>query len=115
MGSVLKSWRVGDYFRQLSTVVIGVLITFWGSDLVTQHARQREIRSLMQLIVQELQTNRKELQSIQSEIADDVRMSRLLQQAALNLDAIAPDTLRRYGTFFSSMTSMAVSAMRWKC
>ena len=30
--NVLKSWELGDYFRQFSIVAAGIIVTFWGSD-----------------------------------------------------------------------------------
>ena len=46
----IKSWRIGDYFRQFSIVPAGIIVTFWGIDRITEHARQKEVRATMQLI-----------------------------------------------------------------
>ncbi len=108
MKEVLKSWRLSDYFRQLSTVVIGVLITFWGSDLVSQHARQNEIRSVMQLIAQELQDNQETLQIVSSNIRNDIRMSQILLKENFNLDAIPADTISKYNRLFTSTSTLYV-------
>ena len=39
--STIKGWRLGDYFRQFSIVAAGIIVTFWGSDKVTEHSRQK--------------------------------------------------------------------------
>ena len=39
--------RQGDYIRQTSIVVIGVLITFAGSELVTQNSEKKDIQATM--------------------------------------------------------------------
>lgn len=41
--STIKGWRLGDYFRQFSIVAAGIIVTFWGSDKVTEHSRQKEV------------------------------------------------------------------------
>ncbi len=38
----IKSWRIGDYFRQFSIVAAGIIVTFWGNDRITENARQRK-------------------------------------------------------------------------
>lgn len=107
---ILLSWRIGDYLRQFSIVAAGVIVTFWGSDLISQHATQKEIRSVMLLIVQELQANQAELRQIKADIDGDVRMSLLLREADLNLDRIPVDTVSKYQAFFSSTSDMIVTA-----
>lgn len=41
--NVLKSWELGDYFRQFSIVAAGIIVTFWGSDKIAEHSRQKEV------------------------------------------------------------------------
>lgn len=57
--TTVKDWQVGDYIRQTSIVVIGVLITFVGSELVTQNSEKKDIQATMSLIRDELKSNRK--------------------------------------------------------
>lgn len=56
--TTVKDWQVGDYIRQTSIVVIGVLITFVGSELVTQNSEKKDIQATMSLIRDELKSNR---------------------------------------------------------
>ena len=56
--TTVKGWQVGDYIRQTSIVVIGVLITFVGSELVTQNSEKKDIQATMSLIRDELKSNR---------------------------------------------------------
>ena len=62
--TTVKSWRVGDYIRQFSIVVAGIIVTFLGSDLITEHTRQKEVRATMLLVAEELEYNRGELHRI---------------------------------------------------
>lgn len=64
--STIKGWRLGDYFRQFSIVAAGIIVTFWGSDKLTAHARQKEVQSVMQLVADELKSNRKSLMGVKS-------------------------------------------------
>ena len=41
--STIKGWRLGDYFRQFSIVAAGIIVTFWGSDKVTEHRDRKSV------------------------------------------------------------------------
>ena len=75
--TTVKGWQVGDYIRQTSIVVIGVLITFAGSELVTQNSEKKDIQAPC-LIRDELKSNRENYESIVSEFREDERLSSLL-------------------------------------
>lgn len=38
------SWSAGDYFKQLSVVIIGIVVTFSGSGLLDRIKIRRQIR-----------------------------------------------------------------------
>ena len=73
----IKSWRIGDYFRQFSIVAAGIIVTFWGNDRITENARQKEVRATMQLITEELEYNKQELRNIKHLLDIDIHMSLL--------------------------------------
>ena len=68
----IKSWRIGDYFRQFSIVAAGIIVTFWGNDRITENARQKEVRATMQLVTEELEYNRQELRNIKHLLDIDI-------------------------------------------
>ncbi len=105
--TVVKGWRMGDYLRQLSIVVVGIVISFWGSDLITDHVHQKEVRSTMQLVIEELRRNRDELKMYKQCITVDIRFSCLLTKCNLDLDKIPQDTLVRYDGFSSNLFSLS--------
>ena len=76
--TTIRNWKPGEYIRQTSIVVIGVLITFVGSELVTRCSEQKDIKSTMLLIRDELKNNRKNFEKIVSEFSADERLSALL-------------------------------------
>lgn len=105
--TVIKSWHLGDYLRQLSIVVVGIVISFWGSDLITNRVHQKEVRNTMQLVIEELRRNRDELKRYEQWIAKDIRFSCLLTECNLNLDEIPQDTLVHYDGFSSQLFSLS--------
>lgn len=87
---------MGDYIRQTSIVVIGVLITFVGSELVTQNSEKKDIQATMSLIRDELKSNRENYKSIVSEFREDERLSSLLVEHDLKHRTIPEDSLIQF-------------------
>lgn len=103
-GSIFKSFGIKDYLRQFSIVVGGIIVTFWGSDLISENARQKEVRATMQLVAEELHYNLESLKGIRALMDKDIRMSSLLIEHSLLPSAIPIDTLDKYKTFFSNLS-----------
>lgn len=101
--TLIKSWQVGDYIRQLSIVVAGIIVTFWGSDLISENARQKEVRSTMQLVAEELEHNKQELHRTKHLLDIDRHMSQLLNDYNMNISQIHEDTLLKYDKLFNQM------------
>ena len=78
--TTIKKWKPGEYIRQTSIVVIGVLITFVGSELVTRCSEQKDIKSTMLLIRDELKSNQEQFEDVMSEFNKDKRISTLLME-----------------------------------
>lgn len=105
--TVFKDWRLGDYFRQFSIVAAGIIVTFWGSDKITEHSRQKEVRATMQLVAEELEYNRKELRDVKWLLDIDVHMSALLLEHKMDIYDIPEDTLQKYGKLFSNLSEFS--------
>lgn len=101
--TTIKGWKLGDYFRQFSIVAAGIIVTFWGSDLISENARQKEVRATMQLVAEELEYNKQELHRVRSLLDIDIHMSRLLMEHDMNISEISVDTLWKYGKLFNNM------------
>ena len=101
----IGKWRIGDYFRQFSIVVAGIIVTFCGSDLIAEHARQKEVTAVMQFVKAELEHNKEELQNIQNRITKEQQMSYYLTDCDFNVRQIPVDTLQKYILFVSSNSS----------
>lgn len=101
----IKKWRIGDYIRQFSIVVAGIIVTFYGSSLITNHAQQKEVKSVMQFVRAELEYNRKELQQIHNKILGEQVISSYLIDCDFDTRKIPADTLLKYRRFISSSSS----------
>lgn len=101
--STIKDCRLGDYFRQFSIVAAGIIVTFWGSDRITENARQKEVRATMQLVAEELEYNKQGLRNIRHLLDIDIHMSLLLREYDMDVSRIPTDTLWKYGELFNNM------------
>lgn len=111
----IKSWRIGDYFRQFSIVAAGIIVTFWGNDRITENARQKEVRATMQLVTEELEYNRQELRNIKHLLDIDIHMSLLLREHDMDVSKIPTDTLWKYGKLSIIWMNSLIGQMRWMC
>ena len=100
--ATVHGWRLGDYFRQFSIVAAGIIVTFWGSDKITEHSRQKEVRATMQLVAEELEYNKEELRKIKRLLDIDVHMSTVLSDYNMDVSKIPEDTLWKYGKLFNN-------------
>lgn len=100
-------WRLGDYFRQFSIVAAGIIVTFWGSDKLTEHSRQKEVRATMQLVAEELEYNRKELREVKRLLDIDVHMSIVLSKHKMDISDIPSDTILKYDKLFNNMSEFS--------
>lgn len=103
IGNVVRNWKLGDYFRQLSIVVLGIVITFLGSDWISNQSRQKEVRAAMQLVIEELKYNKLQLKQFESEYGLDRRMAIKLIDHDFDSDHMPIDTLRKYERFVTGI------------
>lgn len=100
---IIMNWRLGDYFRQLSIVVVGIVVTFWGSDLISNRSKQKEVCTTMQLVIEELKYNKLQLRNFEKAYEIDRRMAVQLVEKDFNCESIPMDTLQKYERFFSGI------------
>lgn len=97
-------WTWREYALQLSVVVIGIVVTFAGSGLIERWSRQRQLKMTMQLIVDELTTNRNALSEVCGQLEYD-RRGMLMFTAYDRLEDIPADSLSHYGLILSILPS----------
>lgn len=92
----LKKWRIGDYIRQLSVVVIGVAITFWGSSFLNNKAEKATLRKNLIAVKAELQHNMYDI-DVKLKLYKEESHMRAYFKSLDNPTQISVDTLREYG------------------
>lgn len=107
--SRVDGWQTGNYFRQLSIVVLGVLVTFVGSDIISGYYKQKEVTAVMNLVRAELQYNEEQLAGIQKVAMAEMRLFRILKEHDYRCDDIPQDTLGYYLGAFNSMNVLNYS------
>lgn len=58
---ISTEYKFGDFFRNFLAVILGIIITFAGSDWITEHNAQKEVKESILLVKSELQTNREDI------------------------------------------------------
>lgn len=61
---ISTEYKFGDFFRNFLAVILGIIITFAGSDWITEHNTQEEIKKSLQLVNSELLLNRDEIKAM---------------------------------------------------
>lgn len=96
---VSTKWRPGDYFKQLSVVIIGIVVTFSGSSLLERIEIRRQIRQTAQLLHAELADNLAQLDAMHDFTSQDYRIYKTFVDHYLDrVDRIPPDSVWRIYT-----------------
>ena len=104
VGKPAFNWTWRDYALQLSVVIIGIVVTFAGSGLISRWASQRQVRTVMQLVVSELEQNREMLRDVYSNLDYD-RRGMLMFMEYDELEDIPADSLAHYSLLLSYLPS----------
>lgn len=56
--------RMGDFICNFVAVVLGIIITFVGSDMIEEHNKKKEVTQALQLVKSELLINKSNLSKI---------------------------------------------------
>lgn len=96
------------YLRELSIVIIGVLITLLITNLISYKTKQREIRSAMILIKTELQDNLQNLEKARHKWGTEQRIYDLILTHINHIKEIPADTLQFYKKIIGDKHSLSV-------
>lgn len=89
-------WKIEDYIRQLSIVILGIVVTFAANDAITNYSQSKEIRSALQLVRKELEMNLEKVRKINSRIAMEQKACSYVLNHANSLERASEDTLFLY-------------------
>lgn len=91
--------RLGDFICNFIAVVLGILLTFAGSNLIEEHKTQKELKDALLLVKNEMLLNREYMtQMMEREEFEKQGASYLLQHKE-NITKAATDSLEKYGSF----------------
>lgn len=82
------------------------MVTFIGSDMISRWSRARQVKAVMQLVVDELKVNREPLQTVCQKLRYDRHGMLMLQRYDMDLDRIPRDTLDYYMNIIGAMESL---------
>lgn len=89
--------RLGDFICNFTAVVLGILLTFAGSNLIEEHKKQKGLKDALLLVKNEMLLNRGYMtQMMEREEFEKQGASYLLQHKE-NIAKAAPDSLEKYG------------------
>lgn len=92
----VRSWTWRDFALQFSVVVAGIVVTFVGSGLISRWAQAREVKSVMQLVVSELEANRAQMHRAAQRLIKERHGMLMFMSYGFDVDKIPEDSLRFY-------------------
>lgn len=98
------------YFRELSIVIIGVLITLMITNLISYKTKQKEVDRAMDLIKTEMEENLVSLGKTQQKFETEQRIYKLILAHINNLEEISADTLHIYKRVIGDKHSLSVES-----
>lgn len=94
--SFIKRWGIFSYLRELSVVIIGILITLSITNLINNYNRQKDLDGMLSLVKQELYENLESLDGVQRRWEGEAHIFSVIRKNDFNIDAIPVDTLGKY-------------------
>lgn len=89
-------YKFGDFFRNLIAVILGIIITFAGSDWITERNTRKEVKESLQLVKSELLLNRETMQDMGNRIALEQNAARYIFKYKNNPDEVPQDSASKY-------------------
>ncbi len=99
----VKKLRVFSYFRELSVVIIGVLITLAITDRINTNTKRSEIREALSLVKMELWNNLEILEEVSTYYEEDIKLLGLFRDNLENIRAIPAESILENPNVFGRM------------
>ncbi|MCD8182628.1 MAG: hypothetical protein LUE99_05550 [Bacteroides sp.] len=93
---ISAEYKLGDFFRNFIAVVLGIIITFAGSDWIAERSTQMEVEKSLQLVKSELALNREEMKSMGDRVALEQHAANYLFEHKDNAKEMPADSIRKY-------------------
>lgn len=93
---ISAEYKFGDFFRNFIAVILGIVITFAGSDYISERNTQKEVEKSLMLVKSELMLNREEMKSMGETVSFEQNAARYLFQYKNRISEISSDSVRIY-------------------
>lgn len=104
---ITKRWKLGDFFRNFIAVVLGIIITFTGSDMIAKYNTNKDIKQSLELIKSELIINREEVKGALERVELEQNGARYLMQFKGRMEQASKDSLTKYAYLPFQWTSLS--------
>lgn len=95
-----RNRRVSDYLCQLSVVVLGIIITFAGSSLISNCITQNKLKTALRLLVTELETNQQTVVDMKARYERERDFGQYLHRYKHDFAQASDDTLNEHQYLF---------------
>lgn len=96
---ISREYKFGDFFRNFIAVMLGIIITFAGSDWITERNTQKELEKSLQLVKSELLLNKETIQEMGNRVAWEQKAARYLFKYKNKRNEISQDSVNQYLPF----------------
>ncbi|MCD8093371.1 MAG: hypothetical protein LUF01_11290 [Bacteroides sp.] len=93
---ISTEYKFGDFFRNFIAVMLGIIITFAGSDWITERNTQKEVKKSLQLVKSELLLNREEMVALRNRVILEQHAANYLFEHKDNPAGMPKDSLLKY-------------------
>lgn len=91
--------RTGDFICNFTAVVLGILITFAGTDWIEERKTDKEVKDALSLVKDEMLINRERIKAMMEDEVFQQRGALYLLQYKDSLDKAPSDSLEKYCNF----------------
>lgn len=91
--------RLGDFICNFTAVVLGIIITFVGSDMIQEHNKKKEVTQALQLVKSELLINKEIIEDMKELEIFNKQGARYLLQYKDRINETSSDSLNYYNYF----------------
>ncbi|MDR1671379.1 MAG: hypothetical protein LBR57_02560 [Alistipes sp.] len=94
--NALKKLSTAEFYRNLVAVIIGIIITFGGSNLIQKNAERRETAYILSMVKNELQENLSWVEWIKERLFEEYADAVALKPYMNNPESIPADTINMH-------------------
>lgn len=106
--------RLGDFICNFTAVVLGIIITFIGSDMIQEHNKKKEVTQALQLVKSELLINKEIIEDMRELEIFNKQGAHYLLQYKDRINETSSDSLNYYN-YFLFQSSLFLLPTLWKC